>query len=136
MSRLNSAILILAASASVAAPAAGQTLDLSWHTVDAGGGFSAAGNITLVGVIGQPDAGPDRAEMSAGRYTLVGGLIPAAGARCRADCDGSGSLEFFDFLCFQDHFARGEPEADCDASGEIDFFDFLCFQNEFAMGCA
>src|SRR5690606_8006461 len=26
--------------------------------------------------------------------------------------------------------------ADCDASGDLDFFDFLCFQNEFAAGCA
>lgn len=26
--------------------------------------------------------------------------------------------------------------ADCDESGELDFFDFLCFQNEFAAGCS
>jgi hypothetical protein len=25
--------------------------------------------------------------------------------------------------------------ADCDDSGELDSFDFLCFQNEFAAGC-
>ena len=25
--------------------------------------------------------------------------------------------------------------ADCDLSGSLDFFDFLCFQNEFAAGC-
>jgi hypothetical protein len=54
---------------------------------------------------------------------------------CYADCDRSGQLDFFDFLCFQNAFATGEPYADCDGSGELDFFDFLCFQNEFAAGC-
>ncbi|MFG0283697.1 MAG: hypothetical protein ACF8R7_04685 [Phycisphaerales bacterium JB039] len=55
---------------------------------------------------------------------------------CYADCDTSGGLDFFDFLCFQNMFAAGDPEADCDASGGLDFFDFLCFQNEFAGGCS
>ena len=59
---------------------------------------------------------------------------PEAGG-CYADCDESGALDFFDFLCFQNSFAAGEKYADCDASGALDFFDFLCFQNEFAAGC-
>jgi probable HAF family extracellular repeat protein len=54
---------------------------------------------------------------------------------CGPDCDGSGALDFFDFLCFQDLFASGDPAADCDVSGGLDFFDFLCFQNLFAGGC-
>ena len=63
--------------------------------------------------------------------TLVSGGCPP----CLADCDESGSLDFFDFLCYQNLFAAGSPCADCDGSGELDFFDFLCFQNEFAAGC-
>jgi hypothetical protein len=62
--------------------------------------------------------------------TRVGGGTP-----CYADCDESGDLDFFDFLCFQNAFAAGDPYADCDESGSLDFFDFLCFQNEFAAGC-
>ncbi|MFG0285592.1 MAG: hypothetical protein ACF8R7_14335 [Phycisphaerales bacterium JB039] len=54
---------------------------------------------------------------------------------CYPDCDGSGTLDFFDFLCFQNAFATGDPYADCDGTGALDFFDFLCFQNEFAVGC-
>ncbi len=54
---------------------------------------------------------------------------------CYADCDESGGLDFFDFLCFQNAFAAGEPYADCDESGDLDFFDFLCYQNAFAAGC-
>jgi hypothetical protein len=57
------------------------------------------------------------------------------GATCYADCDESGELDFFDFLCFQNEFAAGAAYADCDESGALDFFDFLCFQNEFAAGC-
>ena len=57
------------------------------------------------------------------------------GGGCYADCDLSGSLDFFDFLCFQNEFAAATAYADCDGSGSHDFFDFLCFQNKFAGGC-
>lgn len=54
---------------------------------------------------------------------------------CPADCDLNGTLDFFDFLCFQSAFARGESSADCDHNGRVDLFDFLCFQSAFAEGC-
>ena len=45
--------------------------DLSWWTVDGGGGtFSTGGDYTLGGTIGQPDAG----LMTGGDYTLGGGF--------------------------------------------------------------
>jgi len=66
---------------------------------------------------------------------LVAGWLLDHGRACYADCDGTGELDFFDFLCFQERFGRGDPEADCDGTGDLDFFDFLCFQGEFAAGC-
>jgi hypothetical protein len=61
---------------------------------------------------------------------------------CYADCDqstGVGTLDIFDFLCFQNSFVNSEPYAcDCDTStGQLvcDVFDFLCFQNAFVSGC-
>lgn len=54
---------------------------------------------------------------------------------CKADCDGNGELDLFDFLCFQSLFASGLREADCDGDGRLDLFDFLCFQSAFAIGC-
>lgn len=54
---------------------------------------------------------------------------------CYADCDFSGTLDFFDFLCFQTGFADGFLVADCDGSGAVNLVDFLCFQNAFAAGC-
>ena len=62
-------------------------------------------------------------------------IIHYAADGCYADCDASGVLDFFDFLCFQNQFALGDPAADCDGTGILDIFDFLCFQNEFAAGC-
>lgn len=62
-------------------------------------------------------------------------LLTPVDTSCYADCDETGDLDFFDFLCFQNLFVAGAPEADCDDSGGLDFFDFLCFQNAFAAGC-
>ena len=44
--------------------------DLSWWTVDGGGGSSSGGNYSLSGTIGQPDA----ASSAGGGYTLAGGF--------------------------------------------------------------
>ena len=45
-------------------------LSLPWWTADGGGGYSAGGEFTLQGTIGQADAG----AMSGGPYTLSGGF--------------------------------------------------------------
>ncbi len=51
--------------------------DLSWWTVDSGGGRSSAdGSYTLIGTLGQPDAG----GMSGGNFTLYGGFWPGGAA--------------------------------------------------------
>jgi hypothetical protein len=54
---------------------------------------------------------------------------------CYPDCDGNGTLDVFDFLCFQDSFTQGDPYADCDRNATLDVFDFLCFQDAFVAGC-
>ncbi len=48
-----------------------QAYDLSWWTVDGGGGRSADGSYALEGTSGQPDVGP---SMSGEGYTLEGGF--------------------------------------------------------------
>ncbi|MFG0283809.1 MAG: hypothetical protein ACF8R7_05255 [Phycisphaerales bacterium JB039] len=70
-------------------------------------------------------------------FSVIDGdqFVTVGDSDCYADCDGSGSLDFFDFLCFQNEFALGSAYADCDGSGSLDFFDFLCYQNAFAAGC-
>ncbi len=54
---------------------------------------------------------------------------------CYSDCDGSGTLDLFDFLCFVNEFNGGTDYADCSANGAFDLFDFLCFVNAFNEGC-
>ncbi|MEQ8844650.1 MAG: GC-type dockerin domain-anchored protein [Phycisphaerales bacterium] len=54
---------------------------------------------------------------------------------CRADLDGNGVLNIFDFLEFQNLFSAGDLRADFDGDGSLNIFDFLAFQNEFAAGC-
>jgi hypothetical protein len=80
--------------------------------------------------------GVDRLELKAtGVEKLMVLDVGDLSGGCFADCDGSGALDIFDFLCFQNAFAAGEPYADCDGDGQRDIFDFLCFQNAFAAGC-
>jgi hypothetical protein len=54
-----------------ASPPAVTGYDLSWYTVDSGGGTSNNSGYTLIGTIGQPDAG---STLSGQGYTLIGGF--------------------------------------------------------------
>lgn len=61
----------------------GQTYDLSWNTIDGGGGMnSTGGGFSLSGTIGQPDASSFSTPMTGGGFTLVGGFWPVAGSAC------------------------------------------------------
>ncbi len=64
------ALLPLLAVASLALAWNGMGYDLSWWTVDGGGGTSSGGGYALSGTIGQPDA----ALVAGGGYTLAGGF--------------------------------------------------------------
>lgn len=57
------------------------------------------------------------------------------GTACAPDLDGSGALDLFDFLAFNNLFNAGDPGADFTADGELDLFDFLAFVNAFNAGC-
>jgi hypothetical protein len=63
-------LIVLILSLSGLALAAG-SYDLSWWTVDGGGGTSSGNGYTLNGTLGQPDAGT---VASGGGYTLAGGF--------------------------------------------------------------
>jgi hypothetical protein len=70
--------IVLAAGLLALAPTAGAepsvTYDLSWSTIDGGGGTSTGtgpnGTYSLSGTVGQPDAG----TLSSPTYTLAGGF--------------------------------------------------------------
>lgn len=57
------------------------------------------------------------------------------GHACSADCDGDGSLDFFDYLCFQNAFATMSSFGDRNHDGVFDAGDFDIFNAQFAAGC-
>jgi hypothetical protein len=64
--------MILAALPTSARAQSGGPFDLSWSTVDGGGGTAAAGQFELSGTTGQPDAGA--APLTGGQFSLTGGF--------------------------------------------------------------
>jgi hypothetical protein len=113
-------------------------------SLETGGDAVPDGTRTAYGV--DPDP-PAPSPPAAFEVDLRDGSVFGAGARviidgCYPDCDqstGSGVLDVFDFLCFQDAFVSADPYAcACDLStgaGVCDVFDFLCFQDAFVSGC-
>ncbi len=96
--------VVLAAGAAALAPVGGGDFDLTWHTIDGGGGGSSTGGgFELAGTVGQHDAGP---AMTGGTFSLLGGFWPGAGSApgipCPADFDDTGDVGVNDLL-----FLRG-----------------------------
>jgi hypothetical protein len=132
-------ICLAGAACALAPGAALAQLDLSWRTVDGGGGTSTgAGGLTLSGTAGQPDAGT---LTGAGGLELRGGYWGATVGSCYANCDGSTVspiLNVQDFSCFLSKFAASDPYANCDGSTQVPVLnvqDFSCFLGKFAAGC-
>ena len=96
--------------------------ELSWYTIDGGGGTSTGGDYVLSGTIGQPDAG----RMSSCEYHLSGGFW--LGPPCFVDLR---------------HFARfssqwlesGDVEANLDSQGDVDLLDLHIFVSHWLCYC-
>jgi hypothetical protein len=116
------------------APASAQPFEISWYTIDGGGGTSTGGVFELSGTIGQHDAGVTH---SGGLFQLDGGfwsgvlLVPP----CPADLNNDGVLDFFDVQTFLNAFSIEDPIADFTGDGLFDFFDVQAFLNAFSAGC-
>ncbi|MCA9926985.1 MAG: hypothetical protein KC419_00855 [Anaerolineales bacterium] len=65
-----SLLLLLSTGAVVTWAQTGGGYDLTWHTLDSGGGLSSGGDYSINSTIGQPDAG----TLSGGEYSLQGGF--------------------------------------------------------------
>jgi len=106
------------------APALAGVYELSWSTIDGGGGTSSGGPYELVGTIGQPDAG----AMSGGSYELLGGFWPG-GPLCL--------VEFEDYARFANYWldsGSGLP-GDLDGDLDVDFADLKLFVDEWLYSC-
>ena len=66
---------------------------------------------------------------------VITGVETECEGSCYADCNGDGSLNILDFVCYQGTFQAGDPGADCNGDGSLNILDFVCFQSEFQAGC-
>lgn len=120
------AIPILTIAAATGLATAGDR-DLSWHTIDGGGGVSIHGDLHLLGTIGQPDAG---GPATGADWSLTGGFLVGGSNTppppCPTDIDGSGAVDFGDLLVVLSSFgACPDCPADLDGNGDVDFGDLL-----------
>jgi hypothetical protein len=122
-----SLLMIGLAAAGAAMLEQGGGYDLSWHTIDGGGGTSEGGGFSLSGTIGQPDAG----TMSGGDFTLVGGFWAGGaaadpGPTCTGDLNGDGVVNVSDLLILFDSWGScpGCP-ADFNGDGVVNVSDLL-----------
>ncbi len=122
--------IVVCAGAAALAPVGGGDFDLSWHTIDGGGGTSTGGGFELAGTFGQHDAGP---AMTGGTFALLGGFWSgvgsAPGAPCPADFDNSGEVGVKDLLFLLGAWGpcpkKGDCLADFDGSGDVGVKDLL-----------
>ncbi len=63
--------IVFCAAAAALAPDGRTDYDMSWHTIDGGGGLMTGGDFVLSGTIGQPDAG---VVLTGGSFSLTGGF--------------------------------------------------------------
>jgi hypothetical protein len=106
-----------------AAAQSGGTFDLTWNSIDGGGGTSTGGTFELTGTIGQADAGVS----SAGSLVSSAGFLPG-----NFGC----VVNLKDLVAFaQKWLSRSVTGADFDRSGRVDMADFAIFSREWMDGC-
>lgn len=107
---------------SVASIADGQ-YELSWSTIDGGGGTSSGGGYTLIGTIGQPDAG----VVAGGDFALMGGFWTGS-YDCIVDMEAFGK--------FAANWLGGSGlPADLNGDGEVDIVDFAMLVDAWLCYC-
>ena len=119
-----------------AQPALAQDFDLSWHSIDGGGGFSAGGGFELEGTIGQPDAG----FVTGGDFELAGGFWAGAVPQCAClgDMNADGDRNGADISAFVGCVIQGGSCVCADVNGMngVTLADVTVFVADLLMGTA
>ncbi len=118
----------------VATVAFAQTYELTWHTIDSGGGFSAGGSFELEGTLGQPDAG----ILTGGNFELSGGFWAGAVPQCAClgDMNSDGDRNGADISAFVGCVIGGGSClcADVDGMNGVTLADVTVFVADLLMG--
>jgi hypothetical protein len=107
---------ILAVASLTAFGVAAQEFDLSWRTIDGGGGTSSGLDLTLTGTIGQADADT---VLTGGSFQLEGGFWPGVSASprqpaCVGDLDHNGAVDQTDLAILLGAWNTGDADLDGD----------------------
>ena len=118
----------------IAAPASAQwTLERS--LIGAGGGVSTEGIFSSSWSLGQAVVG----ETASAPLSLEAGFWTPNVARCHADFNADGFLDFFDYddfvACFESGNCPPGTSGDFNGDGFADFFDYDDFVAAFEAGC-
>ncbi len=106
--------LILVLAVALAVPLLA-SYDLSWYTVDGGGGTSTGGDFELSGTVGQHDAST---TMTGGSFELTGGFWTVAGSTpnpCPFDLDDNGAVGPGDVGLVKNNFGCDVNQPNCAA---------------------
>lgn len=98
--------------------------EISWYTIDGGGGQSSGGQYVLTGTIGQADAG----YLGGDNYELLGGFW-VGGPLC--------IVNFIDFANFAEYWLQTGPglPADLYEDDTVNYDDLLEFANVWLCIC-
>ena len=100
--------------------------ELSWSTIDGGGGISSGGQYVVMGTSGQSDA----AWSAGGNYELLGGFWPG-GPLCAVD--------FYHYARFADYWLETGPDLPADLYEDeyniVDYLDLDAFVYEWLYYC-
>lgn len=109
-------------------------LDISWYTIDGGGGTSTGGGYSISGTIGQPDAG---VVLTGGMFEINGGFWPTANVCfCPGDLNGDGQKDGRDIQQFLSCVLSGDncSCADVDQANGVTLADVPVFVNALMSG--
>lgn len=138
-----STLFVVCCLAAAPSSARAQSLDLTWHTIDSGGGVSTSPDNywVLEGTIGQADGWSIATGPS---LTLASGFWTPFRPPCRPDVNTDDSLDVSDIFRFLEHWFRGcaavnlplcQFSADYDESGQLQVADIFAFLHAWFAGC-
>ena len=107
------AALLLLLTGTTGAAQTGDGYDLTWNTIDGGGGTSTADPFIVDGTAGQPDA----ATVGGGAFLLSGGFwagITTAAAGCVGDCGHNGTVTVDNVVLMTSIALGTQPSTSCD----------------------
>lgn len=115
-----------------------QPFDLSWYTLDGGGGmFGVGGPFELSGTIAQYDAG---ATMTGGPFELMGGFWAGIDpVPCPGDVSGDDVVDLTDLTQLLSNYGTlsgaSRSDGDLDADGDVDLGDLTTLLSNFGTSC-